>query len=214
MLFIGFAATVFAQDSLTVEMLVPDKAIKISPLHLISFYPTIEVSYEQKMLSRTTLQLELGYVLDYGKARSREFVDMRGVKTKLEGRYYYHGRLDRKKLSYLSLEPYINVINFDRQDFLQECFDLECHHIYTREYFYRIKYREQGASIKTGRIRYLTSDLFIDINFGLTLRNIQYIEPDNLIREFDSWGILDIPNEKDRVGLSPNLGVRIAYRVK
>lgn len=208
------ATTAFTQDSLTVTMLIPDKAIKISPLHLMNFYPTIEVSYEQKVLPAVTLQLELGYVLDYGDRRNGEFADMRGIKTKLEGRYYFWGRTDRMKMYYLSLEPYVNVINFDRLDSRRECFDLECNHVYTREYFYKMEYREQGVSIKAGLIRYYGPKFFFDINSGFTFRNIQYTEPDNLIREFDDWAFAEVPNEDDRVAISPSLGVRLGYRLK
>ena len=98
-----------AQEELSTAMLVPDKAIKVSPLHLLNFYPTIEVSYEQKVTGNVTAQVEAGYVIDYRSGWDREFLNKRGVKLKLEGRYYFWGRMDRKKLYYISAEPYMNV---------------------------------------------------------------------------------------------------------
>lgn len=207
-----------AQDSLTVDMLVPDKAIKISPLHLLNHYPTLEVSYEQKILGRITAQAEVGYVLDYDASdpyNSTEFLNKRGIKGKLEARYYFWGRVDRKKMYYVSSEVYTNIINFDRQDQRQECFDLECNHLYRKDYTYKMEYREKGISFKAGFIRYL-SDFFFDFNSGFTIRNIQYREPDWLVGEFnsDEWNFFDIPNERDRVALSPNFGIRLGYRLK
>jgi hypothetical protein len=118
-----------AQQYATVDMLVPDKAIKVSPLHLLNFYPTIEASYEQKIRDKITAQLEVGYVLRYND--QQEFQKMRGVKLKAEPRYYFWGRTDRQKLYYAAIEPYANVINFDRLDSRTECFDLECNHTLT-----------------------------------------------------------------------------------
>jgi hypothetical protein len=206
-----------AQDSASFEVLVPRHAVKISPLHLINFYPTLELSYERQIAKQITLQFEVGYLLDYGSDLYSDFQNKRGVKLKLEGRYYFWGRTDRRKLYYLSVEPYMNAVNFDRQDSRRECFDLECNHIYMREYFYKMEYREQGVSVKLGLLRYMFGSNFIfDLNSGFTLRVIRYKEPGNLVGEFGEgdWTFLDIPNETDRVTISPNLGVRLGYRIR
>lgn len=210
-------SNIYAQDSLTVDMLVPDRAIKLSPLHLINFYPTMEVSYEQKIAKRVTVQAELGYVINYYwlfDIYDTDFKNKRGIKAKLEGRYYFWGRVDRKKIYYFAFEPYMNIINFDREDERQECFDLECNSIYSRKYDYNMEYREKGVSFKAGFIRYY-SDFFLDLNSGITIRNIRYHEPDWLPPGFtdDDWGF-DIPNERDRVVPSLHFGIRLGYRLK
>ncbi len=214
-LLVLFYSNTWGQDTLTVDMLVPDKAIKVSPLHLINFYPSVQVAYEQKISRRTTLQLDMGYVFDYDGDNDPDFQNKRGVKGKLEGRYYFWGRTDRKKMYYGSAEGYANVINFDRHDFRQECFDLECNDVFMREYNYTMKYREQGVSLKAGMIRYMGDRFIFDLNSGFTLRHVEYREPPNLPPSWmDFMFFPDIPNERDRVTISPNLGIRFGYRLK
>jgi hypothetical protein len=205
-----------SQDSLTVAMLVPDHAIKLSPLHLINFYPTLELSYEKRILPEITLQAELGYVLNLDtQYKHEQFQDKRGVKMKLETRYYFWGRTDRRKLYYIAGEVYSNIINFDRGQSRVECYDLECNFQYRREYFYKMRYRENGFTFKAGLLKYLFHDFFFDLNSGLTLRNIRYHRPAELGFQFeDGWSFLNIPNENNRVVLSPNLGIRLGYRLK
>jgi hypothetical protein len=203
-----------AQDLLTESALVPHTAIKVSPLHLLNFYPTIEWSFEQRILPRFTTQLEVGYVLNYRTNIDRDFQDKRGVKLKLEGRYYFGSVSDRKKIYYGAIEPYMNVINFDRASSSEECFDLECQHRYRREYFEKVAYREHGVSLKIGLLRYLGSRIFLDINSGFTIRTVRYRKTDRprSFNEFEESGFLQIPNENDRIGFSPNLGLRLGYR--
>lgn len=207
-----------AQDELSTDLLVPDKAIKVSPLHLLNFYPTIEVSYEQKVKGNVTAQAEVGYVVDFRTDWDREFLNKRGVKLKLEGRYYFWGRIDRKKLYYISAEPYMNVINFDRENARIECFDLECVNRYRITSQYKVEYREHGFSVKAGLIRYTGNKLFFDVNSGFTLRNVRYREPafpgEFSFDEDDTWSFFDIPNEEDRIGFSPCLSARIGYRLQ
>src|SRR5688500_12245551 len=151
---------VHGQESLTESAVVPHTAIKASPLHLLNFYPTVELSFEQRLLPRFTTQLEAGYVLNYGSNINRDFQDKRGVKLKLEGRYYFGPVSDAKKIYYGAVEPYMNVINFDRSASEVECFDLECSHLYRRQYFDKIEYREHGVSLKIGLLRDLGSGVF------------------------------------------------------
>ena len=199
----------FGQDTLlTAENgLVPERAIKFSPFHLINFYPTIEISYEQRIRPRFTLQAETGYVLNYRYNTDDDFQNKRGIKAKLEARNYLSGPPDRRKLFYIATEIYLNAVNFDRQTGQVECFDLECNHRYFRRYNYKMKYREEGISFKVGFIRYWNQALFLDLNTGVTVRNVQYKEP-IVVREFRGdvvWGGPDIPNEDDRVTVSPTL---------
>jgi hypothetical protein len=205
---------IHAQEPLTESAVVPHTAIKVSPLHLLNFYPTVELSFEQRILPRFTTQLEAGYVLNYGSNMNRDFQDKRGVKLKLEGRYYFGTVSDAKKIYYGAVEPYMNVINFDRSVSEVECFDLECNHLYRRQYFDKMEYREHGVSLKIGLLRDLGSGIFLDFNSGLTLRNIRYHEPvrPRSFNELEERNFFQIPNENDRIGFSPNLGLRFGYR--
>lgn len=207
----------FAQggrDSLTMTMLVPRQAIKFSPLHLINFYPTFELSFEQKVARQVTVQLEGGYVLNYSNDWNTEFMDKRGVKLKLEGRYYFFGRMDKQKLYYVSGEAYANIINFERNFSQQECFDLDCEHIFIRHEMATMGYREKGFTIKAGLMKYF-GNFFFDFNSGWTVRDIEYRElTDFGIERNREWGIFDIPNEDKRIILAPNVGARLGFRFR
>jgi hypothetical protein len=194
-------------------MLVPQQAVKFSPLHLVNFYPTIEFSFEQKVAKQLTIQLEGGYVLDYGNDWSTDYLDKRGAKGKLETRYYFFGRTDKKKIYYVGAEGYANVINFDRVSSRQECFDLECEHMFIRTAPFKMEYREKGFTLKAGLMKYF-GKFFFDFSGGWTLRDIHYREPFSFSEGFEDWNLFEIPNEEDRVALSPNFGVRFGYRFR
>jgi hypothetical protein len=202
------------KDSLTMAMLVPQQAIKFSPLHLINFYPTVEFSFEQKITSQVTLQAEFGYVLNYSNEWNEDFIDKRGAKIKLEGRYYFFGRTDRKKIYYIAGESYVNLVNFERSRRIRECFDLECEHEFMRDITYTMKYREKGFTIKAGLVWYAGKFMF-DFSSGWTVRGIEYREPAGIPTDFsDDWIFFEIPNEDDRIALSPNIGIRLGYRLR
>jgi hypothetical protein len=194
---------------------VPGSAIKVSPLHLINFYPTVQVSYEQRIFPRFTLQAEGGYVMDYGNDEE-SFQNRRGMKLKLEGRYYLGSVSTRANIHYVSMESYMNMVDFDRYGIVEECFDEGCNHPYVRRFPYKMEYMERGISLKAGVIWYVSSRFFVDGNGGLTLRNIDYHKPPLPARigHKDDWSLIEIPNETDRLAVSPNMGVRIGYRFK
>jgi hypothetical protein len=203
------------KDSLTMAMLVPRQAVKLSPLHLINFYPTIELSFEQKIAPQVTLQLEGGYVLNYSNDWDEDFLDKRGVKLKLESRYYFFGRTDRRKIYYLAGEAYTNIINFERRSSREECFDAACEHMFIRYENAKMAYREKGFTVKAGLIKYAGKKFFFDFNSGWTIRDIEYRELTNILsEERDFFEFFDIPNEEDRIVLSPNVGARIGYRFR
>ncbi len=197
----------------TMDVLVPKSAVKISPIHLLNFYPTVEVSYEHRILPSFTLQEEVGYVLNYGSDERGDFQNKRGVKLKLEGRYYFFGRTDKKKMYYVSGEVYGNFVNFDRSGRGPECFDIECQHAFIRDYTYVMKYREHGFSIKLGWFKYF-GRVFFDLNSGWTIRSIKYREPSGIQNFQEDWEFFQIPNEDDRIALSPNFGARMGYRFR
>src|SRR5687767_14554290 len=79
------------QDTDPTENLVPDMAIKFSPIHLINFYPTVQLAFEKKIRKKLTAQIDLGYILQNNKLRGNDFGNMRGYKTKAEARQYIAG---------------------------------------------------------------------------------------------------------------------------
>jgi hypothetical protein len=206
--------SLFGQEDAAV---VPHTAVKASPLHLLNFYPTIEVSYEQPISHRVAIQVETGYVLDRFHRNRDFFRDKRGVKLKLEGRYYFTPTADEDQIHYFAIELQANLINFDRSRLWTECFDGKCGYPYRREVFYKVEYREQDVSLKWGAIRYIGDHLFLDFNYGLTLRNIHYYEP-SLPRQDkginDEVVMIEIPNEDERLTLSPNMCLRLGWRLR
>ena len=207
-----------AQLTVSEEELVPDRAVKVSPLHLLNFYPTIELSFEQRIFPRVTTQLEAGYVLNYDSNNGERYQNKRGVKVKVEGRYYLPRTGTENKILYGALEPYLNVIGFDRRSVVEECLDSECTTRYTRQFKDEGKYREHGLSCKLGTLWYLDADFrtFIDFNAGLTVRIIRYDLPSRHsgFRVNDEIPLFEAPNENNRTAPSLCLGLRLGYRFK
>ncbi len=200
-----------AQDSLLFKRFVPRHAIKISPFHLVGFYPTFQLSYETRVANRFTVQAEGGVVFDNAFEEDEDFQDKRGAKAKLELHYYVLPSARAKMISYLAMELYWNAVNFDRRQVQQECYDVECNHTYTREFDYKVTYREPGFGLKVGFVKYFSRFLFMDINSGWRVRFVDYTDPFSTAEDaINSW-LPPIPNETDRVSLSPIVGIRFGY---
>lgn len=206
-------ACAFAQKEYPTEALVPDIAVRFSPAHLINFYPTVQFAFERRIGKKLTAQIDLGYVFQ-NKLETDDFGNMEGYKVKVEPRYYIiGGGKNRKRILYGALELYRNSVNFDRKDWRQECMDPECNIQYTRRYHYAVTYRENGFSLKCGIMRYI-HNFFIDVNSGWGIRFIDYDHPALTPEFFADALFLDIPNETDRVALTPVLGIRLGYRFR
>lgn len=177
--------------------------VKFGPLHFANFYPTIQLAYEYRWNKSFSVQADVGYVLSYNN--DERFINMRGLKLKPEFRYYV-ANTDEKQPFYLAIEPYLHMVNFDRDGSTVECFDAECTQTYSRRYFYTVKYREQGFAVKAG-LTWYSGHFLIDLNWGLRVRNINYIKP-----AFDENFFLAIPNEQKRVGMLPLMGLRVGWR--
>lgn len=201
------------QDRKDFANVIATHAVKTSPLHLANFYPTIQIAYEFKVGQRTTFQADLGYVLPW-HGNDAEFKDKRGFKVKLEPRYYLLANAKNNLSLYLAAEAYLNYVNFDREDVVEECFDLDCQHTYSRRYFYRVRYREPGFGVKFGFQKYF-SDFLIDINTGWAIRFVSYHKPGaapSFAEDEVEW--FEVPNEKNRTALMPLIGMRVGYRIK
>lgn len=204
---------------------VPISAVKYSPFHLSGFYPTFMVSYEHWLIHSITLQTDLGYVINFKSNDNPRFQNKRGIKVRLEPRYYFlvgPGLLERmafgvkKKAFYAAMELHLNAVHFDRTHELEECYDLNCNYSVLRKYQYKMLYREKGFGLKYGYIQYL-SDFFLDINAGLAVRFIRYDEAETIppvLFDLSNNLPFQIPNEKDRTVLSPRLGIRLGYRIR
>ncbi|GCC49997.1 hypothetical protein SanaruYs_02120 [Chryseotalea sanaruensis] len=201
-----------AQDSLQIKHR-PDHAIKWSPLHLWGFYPSLQFAYEKSLGKKLAVQADVGYVVNYGGGSNTEYMNKRGVKLKAELRYYFESLSSRDGF-YMSIEPYITSINFDRSVTLTECFDPDCQNSFLRNYAYKVEYREMGISGKGGYMIYFDRRIFLDVSLGWSWRSVDYDQPSTVpvstTGGFNFFG----PNEEDRIVLSPLFGARLGYRFR
>jgi hypothetical protein len=202
--------TANGQDSLSGKWFVPTSVIKFSPLHLINFYPTVELSYEQRVASRVTIQVEGGYVFDNNDGFG-DFDNKRGFKAKLEPRYYLLYSDKHPMNVYISAEVYLNRIDFDRNGTVTECLDGNCDFEIARETTYVVRYRERGGTVKCGWMKHFGRFL-LDFNAGWTVRVVRYHGSQDQYDDDYSW--FDIPNERNRTAFSPNVGLRMGFRIK
>ena len=201
-----------SQDSLLNKSkpnIVSTKAIKFSPFHLINFYPSVQFAFEKGLTSTSSIQIDLGYVFNYGNV-SDEFIDKRGIKAKLEYRHFLL-KSSGKNLTYISVEPYLNAVNFDRNETIVNCFDLDCTMQFSQRSKYLVRYRETGLSGKFGFIAHVSDRIIVDINYGLMIRIVDY-KKENQVDEIQWNGFFQIPNENKRIGIGPVLGLRVGYK--
>lgn len=212
----------FSQDSTKLQppdvytYLMPGRAVKVSILHPLFFYPTLQLAYEFKLSKRFTLQTDAGYVLNY-HSENPEFQNKRGAKLKAELRYYIWPSFLLDRINYFSVEPYGHIVNFNRQETLNECFDLDCTIRYSRKYDYKVKYREAGLALKYGYFKHYNR-FALDFNFGVALRGVNYIKSarpitDPLFPDIEDFGF-NLPNENKRLAFSPVLDLRLVYLLR
>lgn len=197
----------------------PVLAIKISPQHLAAFYPTLQIALEHKVYKDISLQYDYGYVLNYKDNASDEYSDKRGYKAKIELRYYAWRFSDHIQ-SYVATEAFQNHVDFNRKSvFGIDCPTGDCDYFEYKTF--TVQYRENGFAVKYGFLFYLdqAKHLFIDINGGLTTRNIHYTH----VGKPSGTGIIDYgndfnafwrPDETSRFDYGLVIGARAAYRFR
>lgn len=203
---------VWAQDTTATNDLlthVPRQAIRISPLHLLSFYPTIQFSVEQRLYQQVTLTAEYGHVLNYTNAN--RYSNKRGYKAKAELRYYI---TQYKRLTvYAAGEYYWHAIRFDRWAQRREYFD---QYPILVKFPYLVTNNEHGFALKGGFHVNMAHNTFFDFNVGLRMRVIDYDRPalgwDEQDARDDGRGLE--PEENDRTVPGIVVGVRFGYRFR
>lgn len=209
-----FASGAHAQDSTLrarAEKLLPRHAIKHSPLHLLSFYATVQMSYEFRISPTWTIQADGGVIVD--TQNLQDFERPRGYKAKLEPRHYFAFSEKRSIGFYQGYELYRNDVSFSRSTTVTECFDPECSARYRRTYRYRMNYLEHGLAPKLGMVKYFRPFL-MDIAAGIAFRVIDYSAPPYIdIRELDN-GVFEVPRIQDRMAFAPIVNFRIGYFIR
>lgn len=191
---------------------IPRHAVRVSPLHLLNFYPTVQLGYEANIRNRFSIYTEGGVAVNITQ-RDERFLDKRGIKLKVEPRYYLSASRKGHVLWYAAGEAYYNKINFERKTRLIGCFDLDCQFRYERQSLEKGTYREHGFGIKGGMM-IGRNRFFVDINTGFAIRIIDYSLPELPVGwEGDGRAWYDIPNETDRTAFTPLVGVRLGYHL-
>lgn len=205
-----------AQDSLRIseaKTIIPRHAIKFSPFHLLSFYPTVQLAYEVKVAPLVTIQFDGGVVVETNNL-DEDFRDKRGYKVKVEPRYYFMFGGRSGMAWYSAAEIYRNAVDFERSSDETECFDADCMNRYTRRYTYRVDYREHGLALKFGFVKHFHPFL-IDVSSGFAVRFIDYSAPPHITLERDDADFLfEIPIVADRTAFAPVFNFRIGYRFR
>lgn len=209
---------VHAQEEKKDSLDMPAKhAIKINLLQPFSYYSTVPLAYEMRVAKDLSLTLEAGYV--YNSLATARTNNKRGVKLRTELRWYPDNlSYTERTHDYLSVEPYGNMVNFDRRQTVSECLDAECQYRYSRTYDKVVRYRESGIGFKWGHIGYGKNFLY-DVNLGLRLRRVRYYNtiPSTSfddVEDFDFFSTFVDRREKNRYALGLVMGFSFGWRIK
>jgi hypothetical protein len=197
----------------------PRLAVKWSPLHLIYFYPSIQVGIEHKLFQNITLQYDLGLVVDFGVTSNDDFTNSHGFRGIGELRYYIPS--PPKIPFYIAGEFYYSNIRFDRSNVIgYDCFDGDC--LYYEQIDYSVNHDHQGVGLKYGILLFpgwnRNRSFFFDLNIGIAYRSISYndpgkpIAPNIIYFEDEGDDFLSFrPDEENRREFRPVLGFRLGY---
>lgn len=209
------AVRVVAQED---EIKAPTLAVKWSPVHLMYFYPSVQIALEHRIYKDLSIQYDLGYVIGYSYNDSEEYSNRRGLRFIGELRYYVPH--PPKVPFYVAAEYYYNKINFDRSEVAgYDCGDGDCSYF---EYIqYKVENRHEGVGLKFGLLLYpgwnKNKSVFFDLNAGAAFRNITYENigkpsGDN-IEFFDNDDSTPFsPSEQNGTRIRLIIGIRIGYR--
>lgn len=213
--FISLTVSAQQKDSLSFEES-PGLALKFSPLHVFAFYPTIQLALEHRLYKHIGLQYDVGLVVGTN-SESELYRNASGFKLKTEMRYYVN---TAKSIdTYLALEAHATKVEYSRSSvFGIGCATGDCDYFEYKTF--SIQNKIQGTSLKMGFLIYIgeQEDFFVDINFGVSLRNIRFQsfgKPKGThIIDYTEDLPLFAPPEKDRREFAPIIGYRVGYRIK
>jgi hypothetical protein len=195
----------------------PRLAVKWSSLHLIHFYPSIQIGVEHVLLKNVRAQYDVGLVVDR-LGTDEEYENCRGFRGIGEIRYYIPS--PPKIPFYIAGEFYYSDIKFDRTNVAG--YDCQGEHCLYYEYLtYTMTHGNQGAGLKYGILLFpgwnRNRSFFFDINVGIAYRSITYRRPATLpanitIFEDDNDDFLSFrPSEDNRREFRPVVGIRLGY---
>lgn len=217
------AWTLHAQDSLKKKSeYIPAFAVKWSPFHLIYFYPSLQLAIEHKVWRNTTMQYDVGWILNYRENNNDErYANKHGYRLIAELRHYLP--FTPSVPFYIAAEGYYHNIQFDRNDVIGYDYDdSQGLYNYYQYVHYKVRTKQSGGGLKIGMLLYpawnKNKSFFIDVNGGLAVRNITYKSEDlptgNFVVFEDEHDNIFAPSEKNHVELRPVLGMRIGYKFR
>jgi hypothetical protein len=213
------STVVYAQktDSVPARKTMHRFAVKWSPVHLVGYYPTVQLAVEHRIADRLSLQWDAGYVVNTSSVESKDGFDKKGFKAKVDVRYYFpFGR----SAVLLAPELYYNYVDYKSSGtYGIDCDEPggECY--YYRYYTYPVRYREPGLNFKGGLFHRFGKHFCIEYHVGLALRFIRYKTPGKpaaaSYEEQYENGLFDFAaDQKSLNTLFPSTGFRLGYIFK
>ncbi|MGC3944063.1 MAG: hypothetical protein QM762_05975 [Chryseolinea sp.] len=205
-------------ERLTGKVMPPGLAVKWSILHLLYFYPSIQLSLEQRLFKNFGIQYEGGWVINSYENTS-DYEDKRGFRGAIELRYYLPST-DKVPL-YISGEYYYHNIKFNRTETVGfNCATGMCD--YYQSVTYPITTEEMGPAFKFGMLMFPgwthNRRFFFDINSGFAFRRMNYsyaARPSGVgVQYFDdsaNWRLF-APDEELTKRVRFVLGARLCFR--
>jgi hypothetical protein len=196
-------------DSLQIRR-IHSAAIKFSPLHMLNYYPSMQLAFEHRLGRQTSLQWEGGYVFPISSEETSDAYNKRGFKAKLDFRYYWlFGKLN----AFIAPELYYNSVNYNKNG----TFGIDCSNgcDYYRYAKYETQYREKGINLKVGMLHRFGRISF-EYFAGISQRFIEYKsvnkpEGGESPQLEDSYDSPFRPKELTRNFIQPTTSLRIGY---
>jgi len=188
--------------------------IKMSPVHLVGHFPTVQFGLEQRLTEKIALQCDLGLAINYDNLFQKRDVDMHGYKTKIQLRRYISTHAVNWRF-FIAPEFWYNHIDYNATRIYQ------VHDESQLDYLQYLKsparYRERSVALNMGAV--FTSGRFvIDFQGGIATRFIQnkIVSPgsDYEVQTSDKKN-LDIFHEATSLNtILPTFDIRLGYIIK
>jgi hypothetical protein len=213
-LLVGISFNLSAQNSEQRKYRFGQFIIKVSPLHLLSHFPTAQLGFEQRFTEKISLQCDLGAVINYDNFLQKRDVDMHGYKTKIQLRRYIPTHSVNWRF-FCGPELWYNHVDYNATRTYQ------VHDESQLDYLQYLKspahYREKSIAINMGAV--FTSGRFtIDFQGGFAARFIrnQIMSPGSRYQiQSSNKENPDILHEATSLNtILPTFDIRIGYIIK
>lgn len=187
----------------------PIKAIKVSPLEISTFTPSIPIGYERNLKDRTNLIFEAGLITNIWVDNTPFW----GPKTRAEIRFY--SKKPKKSPKYFAFDVMYKYYRQNQEEWLNRQNGL-----YEELVDYKVNHSALATHFKFGMLSFFTDKLYTDAYFGLGVRWIHRrhigLEADDLEGEpvSDTNPIDFTPGAGDYIIPSVTLGFKFGYKLE